>query len=235
MMPYKPSLLKIVDLFKTFTQGTETLTVLDSVTYTFTQGYSYSLTGASGSGKSTLLHILAGIESPTAGAVYFNTQDISLLSPTQRAVFLQTGVSLIFQEPTLINELSVLENTMIKGLIRGEKYAHASQKGLALLEKVGLAHKSTTFPATLSGGEQQRVALARALFSEPAFILADEPTAHLDKETKEHILELLLLYQHTQSIGLIIASHDDEVIRAVQTTLTLTKGVLTKGITTHGN
>ncbi len=234
-MLYKPSLLTIVDLFKTFTQGSEHITILDHVTYTFEQGRSYTLKGASGSGKSTLLHLLAGIEKPTGGSIYFNNKNLALFSSAEQASFLQSGVSLIFQTPCLINELSVLENTMLKGLIRGSSYAQAAQKAEELLEKVGLAHKSTLLPAVLSGGEQQRVALARALFSEPAFILADEPTAHLDKRTKEHIIELLLLCQQDQSMGLIIASHDEEVIQAFQTTLTLEKGILIEGIPVHGN
>ena len=233
-MPYAPALLKIVDLFKTFTQGSELLTILNRVTYTFKQGSSYSLIGASGSGKSTLLHILSGIESPTKGAVIFNDKAIALFTSKERAFFLQNSVSLIFQAPCLINELSVLENTMIKGLIQGSPYAHASQKAEALLESVGMAHKKGCSPALLSGGEQQRVALARALFSEPAFILADEPTAHLDKHNKQQILELLLTSQQTHGMGLIIASHDEEVIAAFQTKLTLERGILIEGVPAHG-
>ncbi|MBA2307487.1 ABC transporter ATP-binding protein [Candidatus Dependentiae bacterium] len=234
-MLYKPAVLAVVDLFKTFTQGSTLIPLFNGITYAFKQGHSYALRGASGSGKSTFLHILAGIENPTSGSVYFNNKSIALFSPSERASFLHTSISLIFQAPCLINELSVLENTMIKGLIQGEEYARAAQKAVELLEKVGIANKSSAFPAMLSGGEQQRVALARALFSNPAFILADEPTAHLDKQNKESIIELLLQCQHDESMGLVVASHDEEVIQAFQTTLLLNKGALIERISTHGS
>ncbi|MBA3752327.1 ABC transporter ATP-binding protein [Candidatus Dependentiae bacterium] len=234
-MPYKPALLKISDLHKTFTLGSEKTVILQCATYTFKQNCSYSLIGVSGSGKSTLLHLLAGIEKPDSGSILFNDQDLSHFSSSEKSLFLQKNIGLIFQTPCLINELSVIENTMIKGLILGKKYSLTLEKSLFLLEKVGMAHKKDSFPATLSGGEQQRVAIARALFSEPAFIIADEPTAHLDKNAKQMIIELLLLCQQQWSTGLIIASHDDSVADAMKISLTLEKGLLHERKITDGS
>ncbi len=177
--------------------------VLTNIDYVFKAPRTYALMGVSGTGKSTLIHMLAGLDSPDAGSV-FTTEKIACL----------------LQSPLLIDELTVLENVIIQGLMRSSK--DSRPKGEALLERVGLTHKAQSAPRTLSGGEQQRVALARALFSEPTFIVADEPTAHLDSDSKKAMLDLLL----EQNRSLIIATHDPEVATRMETILELKEGKL---------
>ena len=130
--------------------------------------------------------------------------------------------------PYLIEELSVLENIMIKGLISGQSYKQAAKRGYELLDAVGLGQKADSSTVTLSGGEQQRVALARALFTQPDFILADEPTAHLDVMTKQTIVNLLLTCKRQWGMGLIVATHDQSVAEQMDTMVKLEKGILTK-------
>ena len=218
--------LTVQHLRKSFTQGLQTAVVLDDVTYTFKSNHQYALTGVSGIGKSTLMQVLAGLDKPDGGSVLCNGIDIYALEPHRRSRFIQKHIGFVFQYPSLIDELTVLENVMLKGLIADEPYAQASEKALSLLEKVGLVDKASHSPRTLSGGEQQRVSVARALFTQPTFILADEPTAHLDEQTKSTIIELLSTCSKEWSMGLIIASHDAEVADHMQTVLRLEKGVL---------
>ncbi len=218
--------LTVQHLHKSFSQGLQTAVVLDDVTYTFKNNHQYALTGVSGIGKSTLIQVLAGLDKPDRGSVLCNGIDIYALEPHRRSRFIQKHIGFVFQYPSLIDELTVLENVMLKGLIADEPYVQASEKALSLLEKVGLVDKASHSPRTLSGGEQQRVSVARALFTQPNFILADEPTAHLDEQTKSTIIELLSACSKEWSMGLIIASHDAEVAEHMQTVLRLEKGVL---------
>lgn len=218
--------LTVQHLRKSFTQGLQVAVVLDDVTYTFEGNHQYALTGVSGIGKSTLMQVLGGLDKPDGGSVLCNGIDIYALEPHLRSRFIQEHIGFVFQYPSLIEELSVLENVMLKGLITHQAYAHASEMALFLLEKVGLVAKAAHAPRTLSGGEQQRVSVARALFTRPTFILADEPTAHLDEQTKSTIIELLSSCAREWSLGLIIASHDAEVADQMQTVLSLEKGLL---------
>lgn len=192
---------------KRFYQATYSLEVLESVTYTFEQGRTYALTGVSGSGKSTLLHILAGLESATSGQVLLNNKPL-VRSGSGAAAWLSTHVGLVFQQPYLLNNVSVVENVMLKALIAGTPFMHAREQALSLLEAVELAACLQSYPAQLSGGQQQRVAIARALMGNPLFVLADEPSAHLDISTGMRIIELLRSRAQKQGIGLIMSCHD---------------------------
>ncbi len=175
--------------------------VLVNIEYQFVAPRTYALLGVSGTGKSTFINLLAGFDTPDVGSV--TTAHIACL----------------MQTPLLLDELSVLENVIIQGLIAGQQLHDLGKK---LLDQVDLADKADSAPRTLSGGEQQRVALARALLLKPDFIIADEPTAHLDPASKEKMLKLLL----AQNIGLIIASHDTVVAQAMDTVLELKEGGL---------
>lgn len=204
-------------------QGTS-LVVLDDVSCTFQQGSTYALVGASGSGKSTLLHILAGLEQPTEGAVLYKGTALATYSERELQDYLQNEVGLLFQQPHLMHELSILENVMLKGLIAGKSYQALEHRAHDLLAMVGLAHKITTAPAALSGGEKQRIALARALFIPPKFLLADEPTAHLDPVSQDLMLDLILSLQAEFGMGVIIASHDSAVVKRLANRLLLQDG-----------
>ena len=218
--------LRICHLTKTFSQGLVNVKILENATYTFDQGKTVALTGVSGSGKSTLLHMLAGLEVPSSGEVFFKDENIYLLDPRNRHLFLQKTIGFVFQSAYLIDELTVLENVMIKGLLANESFEQAGRAAYELLEAVGLAGKAKNGPRTLSGGEQQRVAVARALYGRPAFILADEPTAHLDAHTKKVVMNLLLAACWQGNTGLIIATHDESIADQMDTVLRLDQGRL---------
>lgn len=212
-------------IVKQFYQGNETITILNGLNARFAQGHSYAITGISGTGKSTLMHIIAGFEKPTQGRVLINGQDVAQLLAQQQRDILFNTYGFLFQKPYLIKELTVAENVMLKGLIGDYNPTTAQERAHHLLDRVGLLHKAKTLPGALSGGEQQRVALARALFMQPQFLLADEPTAHLDEISRTIVLELLLECL-SQGVGLIVSSHDMIVAQAMATHYTIHDGIL---------
>ncbi len=219
------SYLQVQNVTLTFLQGLKQVEILKDITYQFQKGSSYGLMGASGSGKSTLLALLSGLETPTSGQVSLQGRDLYAGQPDDRlGMCRQLGV--LFQSPHLIDELSLIENIMIKGLIEYQEYDIAYQKAQDLLNQIGLAGKEDQRPRSLSGGEQQRACIARALFAEPSFIIADEPTAHLDDATARDIMSVLCMYQNEKDAGLLIATHDAMVLGMLDITLKLEAGNL---------
>lgn len=197
------------------------LEVLKNINATFEQAKTYSITGISGTGKSTLLHIIAGIDFPTSGKVLFDGTDISVFDMQQRELFLSKNLGLIFQEPCLIQEMTVLENVMLKGLIARDSLQECKKIGMDLLRTIGLKDKASNYPYQLSGGEQQRVSVLRAVFNKPTFILADEPTGNLDKQNAEMVTQLLIDCSKHYKSGLIVSTHDMHVAQAMQVVLTI--------------
>lgn len=216
--------LRVVDVYKKFPQGEGHLEVLRGINTTFTQGASYAITGVSGSGKSTFLHIVAGLDKPTAGDVFFDTA--SLVRMHDKSLYFNTKIGFVFQFHYLIKELTVLENIALMGRIKGFSDADARTRGLELLELVGMSNKASEFPTKLSGGQLQRTAIARALFNRPAFLIADEPTGNLDEENVVNIVNLLLRFQQEWGMGLIICTHDKAVSCKMGTVLQVHQGVL---------
>jgi ABC-type lipoprotein export system ATPase subunit len=211
------SLLTTHNLAKYFAHNKTKTVLFENVNVIFEQGKTYALTGASGSGKSTFMHLLTGLESPCTGTVTYNDRNIATLSGYEKTTFLSSAVGLMFQQPYLISELTVLENVIIPGLISGRNKADCTHTALELLAQLGLEHKAVHKPGSLSGGQQQRVALARALFNKPAFLLADEPTGSLDTKTGQEMLALLLLLQKKYSMGIIISTHDTSIAKQMST------------------
>ncbi len=212
------------NISKQFQQGTVFNTVLDDITVRFLQGDTYAITGPSGAGKSTLLHILAALDTSTQGNVLFNDQDLATMTAAQHAYFCAFSVGLVFQMPYLIQELSVIENVMLKGLIAGQSFDECTEKADALLTTVGLQEKAHDMPSTLSGGQQQRVAIVRALFNKPAFLLADEPTGNLDEKTGSGVIDFLVECHKEFNMGLIISSHDRYVVEKMEHVIQLRDG-----------
>lgn len=218
--------LSLHNLKKTFIQAGNTIQVLNGVDASFDQSVSYGITGMSGVGKSTLLHILAGLEKPTNGYIAYNNKRFDQFSNKEKELFFNLHIGLVFQSPFLIQELSVLENIMIKGMIAKKPQAIVKDEAMILLERVGLIDKAYVLPNTLSGGQQQRVALARALFNKPTFLLADEPTGNLDARTGAMIIDLVLAYQEEYAMGLIISSHDPAIKERMNIIITVKDGFL---------
>lgn len=217
------SSLRLISVLHKFEQNDKNNFVINNVNAEFSSDSSYAIVGISGSGKSTLLSVLAGIRKPTNGSVCFNSKNIEELDQSQ---YLNKTIGLVFQQPFLLKELSVIENVMLKGLISGIPFKEAKLQALELLEKLKLSHKSEEMPKRLSGGEQQRVSIARALFSNPDFLLADEPTAHLDEQNRDNVLDLLTTVKKNYKVGLIIATHDKAVSRICDKILSIQSGKL---------
>lgn len=208
-------ILSLDNVCKAFKTGAEKTVILQDLSAQFACGRSYSLEGVSGTGKSTLIYLLAGLDVPTSGQVLYNGVSFAALSADEREIYLKKELGLVFQFPYLMYELSVLENVMLKGLLDSTKTKDVQERALLLLEQVGLYEKRDSTPAVLSGGEQQRIALARALLNDPAFLLADEPTAHVDSKTRDVIMNMILDRMQA-GMGIILTSHDPEVSSLMQ-------------------
>jgi lipoprotein-releasing system ATP-binding protein len=220
------SVIETFNVTKQYIQGSALLEILKGITARFEQGERYAITGVSGAGKSTFLHILAGLDAPTAGSVLFNGEDINAVTSAKRSQFLNESLGLIFQSPYLIDELSVVENVALKGLIANQTYDEAIQRAHELLKIIGLSQKAESLPATLSGGQQQRIAILRALFNKPPFLLADEPTGNLDERTGKDIVDFLIDCQKQWHMGIIVSSHDPYVAQKMEHKLQLHDGLL---------
>lgn len=183
------------------------LTILDHVTFRIQAGQSAAIVGASGSGKSTLLGLLGGLDRPSEGSVSIFGEQLTQLDEEQRAAWRARNLGFVFQSFQLLPQMNALENVMLPLELAGRRDAEPLAR--ALLERVGLAHRTGHYPRTLSGGEQQRVALARAFSPRPALLLADEPTGSLDAVTGERIIDLMFELNREAGSTLILVTHDE--------------------------
>jgi putative ABC transport system ATP-binding protein len=209
----KSKTLRLNNISKEYLQSKAHVSIFKNLNYTFQSATSYAIMGPSGVGKSTLLHILAGIESADQGHVEINDQVINQHNFEKRIAALHGNIGLVFQQPCLIHELSVLENVILNALANNNFDNSNYEHGKELLDSIGLLHKADSSVSSLSGGQQQRIAILRALFHRPSFILADEPTGNLDKDSANQIMELLITYQKKYVMGLIISTHDIEIAK----------------------
>lgn len=211
----KKTLITIRNLTKTYEEGGRSRRVLDAVDLEIMQGEFFVMLGKSGSGKSTLLNLISGIDkpdNPATAQIFIEQTDITNLDDTQQTLFRRDHIGIVFQFFNLIPTLTVIENITLPLELRGEPRKRSEQRGVHLLERVGLANRRDTFPDKLSGGEQQRIAIARALAHEPKLVLADEPTGNLDEENGERVLTLLLELTREEGKTLIMATHNPEIV-----------------------
>jgi cell division transport system ATP-binding protein len=199
---------------------------LRDISFTIAKGELVYLAGPSGAGKSTLLKMIAAMERPSSGKVLVNGQDIGAL---KRAgiPFLRRNLGLIFQEQRLLNDRSVLANVMMPLLVTGSPRSAAEQRARAALDKVGLLDRAGAQPLALSGGEQQRVSIARAIVNRPQIILADEPTANLDRASASKVIDALHAF-HSVGVTCLISSHDEQILDAAARVIHLERGELLK-------
>jgi cell division transport system ATP-binding protein len=200
---------------------------LREVSLNIAKGELVYLAGPSGAGKSTLLKMIAAVERPSAGRVIVNGHDIGKLKKAG-VPFLRRNLGLIFQQQRLLNDRSILANTMLPLIVTGAPMAQAEQRARAALEKVGLLERANALPMELSGGEQQRVSIARAIVNRPQIILADEPTANLDRAAADKVIEALRAF-NSVGVTCMISTHDEQVLDAAARVIRLEHGQLAGG------
>lgn len=211
---------------KNYYDGQLNVQVLDNLTLQVDKGRSIGIVGASGSGKSTLLHILGGLDKPTSGRVSLMGQDLSQLSQKQLSGLRNQYLGFVYQFHHLLPEFSALENVMMPLLIGKRPKEQARERALLMLEKVGLKNRVLHRPGELSGGERQRAAIARALVTDPACLLADEPTGNLDRKNALNILDMMMELKQELGTALVVVTHDDEMAARFDRVLNMTDGAL---------
>lgn len=218
------NILSVRNLSKTYQSGERSLAVLQDINFDIEEGSTTAIVGPSGSGKTTLLGLCAGLDQPSEGRVVLHQQVMNELNEDERSLLRNQYVGFIFQNFQLLPTLTALENVMVPLELRNAR--NVKKVAMELLEKVGLAARSSHYPAQLSGGEQQRVSLARAFSNSPKILFADEPTGNLDAETGEKVEKLLFDLNREAGTTLILVTHDLDLASKTQRVIHMKGGKL---------
>jgi len=220
-------IIRLSKINKQFYSNDKYIKVLENVNLKINKGELISLTGPSGSGKSTLLHIIALLDQPTTGEVYFKNKNFSKSKDSEKDHVRKKGISIIYQQHNLLSDFNALENVMIPLLNNGVSKNESLEKAKKTLSLVNLSQRLDHFPSQLSGGEQQRVAVARAIITEPDLILADEPTGSLDRKTANEIFSLFLKLKSKER-AIIYATHNRDLSTKADYKLNILDGNIIK-------
>jgi putative ABC transport system ATP-binding protein len=219
-------LIRLEHVTKQFEEGDRTRVVLNDLNATIAQGEFVAMVGRSGTGKSTLLNLLAGLDLPTSGAIWMGETCVSGMKDRERTIFRRDHIGFVFQFFNLIPTLTVRENVLLTAELTGGNAQDAHAQANRLLDAVGLLDRANVFPDKLSGGEQQRIAIARALCSDPAVVLADEPTGNLDADTGAQVLDLLMRLAREGGKTLVMVTHSMDIAALADRILKLDHGHL---------
>jgi len=219
-------ILKIEHLSKTYGKGETAVKALDDVSFSIKKGEFVAIIGPSGSGKSTILHLLGGVDRPTSGKVFVDNTDIYELNETQLAIFRRRQIGLIYQFYNLIPVLTVEENITLPLLL--DQHKVDKKQFSDTVKALNLENRLTHLPNQLSGGQQQRVSIGRALISNPAIMLADEPTGNLDSKNSGEIIDLLKMFNKTYNQTLIVITHDERIALQADRVITIEDGRIAK-------
>jgi len=220
----KEAVLAANNVSKQVSSPEGTLTILSEVSFAIDRGDSVAVVGASGAGKSTLLALLAGLDLPTSGEIWLDSNNLTNLDEDGRAAVRAASVGFVFQSFHLVPSLNALENVMLPLELAGK--SEPKKVADEIMQKVGLGERWSHYPSQLSGGEKQRVAIARAFATEPAVLFADEPTGNLDSHTGDNVVELMFDLNHTSSTTLVLVTHDQALANRCNRILGLDAGRL---------
>ena len=220
-------IIRLLKIKKKFNNNNKDIIVLDNINLNIKKGDLVSLTGPSGSGKSTLLHIIALLDQPTDGEIFFKNKNFSKSSDIDKDYARKKEISIIYQQHNLLSDFTALENVMMPLINIGFSMSESLEKAKTTLSSVNLLNRIDHFPSQLSGGEQQRVAVARAIITEPDLILADEPTGSLDRKTANEIFALFLKLK-SEKRAIVYATHNRDLSNKADYKLNILDGNITK-------
>ncbi len=221
-------MIKVINLVKTYGQGKGATQALKGINLEIREGEFVAIMGRSGSGKSTLLHLLGMLDAPTSGEIWIYDCEIQKLNPESQALFRLSQLGYVFQEFSLISELTLLENVYLPA-VSLNRTNHHRERARSLLETMGLGERLTHYPHEVSGGEQQRTAIARAIINQPKIIFADEPTASLDATSARTVLDLFQKLNRENGQTIVMVTHEPEDQRYVDRVVWLKDGLIVPG------
>ena len=218
-------ILRVENISKTYGKGEAAVNALKNVTFTLQKGEFAAVVGESGSGKSTLLNVIGGLDTPTAGKIFLDGEDLFAMDEAKRTIFRRQNIGFVFQSFHLINELDVEQNIIFPLLLDGKR--PDAGRVADILAVLGLTDRRRHLPGQLSGGQQQRVAIGRALITRPSLVLADEPTGNLDSKNSRDVMDLLYKASRRYQQTVLMITHNVNLTASVDRVLRVADGVLT--------